>query len=587
MTTHMNIPEETDVLVIGSGAGAMLAANRAHDLGLKVHVIERSDRYGGTSALSGGGIWIPCNRDIGSADSRDDALAYLRACSEGRVAEDKLAAYVDNAAKMIEYLDQQVGVPCRAGFRFADYCQRLPGARDGGRTMFPEPVDGAPLGSDFFLQREAALGNKLFGRISLSMDDAAVLGGRAPGWRRRLLKLVTNYWFDFGWRRQTRRDRRLTMGSALVAGLRKGLRQRGVPVLLNTRFREFLVEHGRVVGVTVERDGNFSTIRARRGVIAAAGGFEQNQELRDRYYPVASSVSWTITVPHNNVGDTLLAGMKIGAATDLLGHAWWVPSVRLPALQTPNVDTRSGLFSERCQPHSLCINRAGQRFANEAMSYHDFGIAMMDDHARTGANLPCWMVFDAQFRAKSILGSLMPSSVMPDRVLPPEWWDTVIYRADTLAELAKKISVAPSVLASTVERFNGFARTGVDQDFERGKYSYDNVYCDPRHGPSPTLGTIEKGPFYAVRLDLGDLGTNGGLKTDQHGQVQGEDGKPLEGLYAIGNCSAAVTGGSYPGAGATLGPAMTFGYLAANHIAQQTLTSTGAAALPREAGLTA
>ncbi|WP_233809916.1 FAD-dependent oxidoreductase [Paraburkholderia sp. HP33-1] len=569
---HENIlstPDECDVLVIGSGAGGMLAANRARDLGLNVMVIERSDRYGGTSALSGGGIWVPCNRDMGDKDSREDALTYLRACSQGRVAEEKLCAYVDTAATMIDYLSNEVETPCHAGFKWADYCQKLPGAKDGGRTMFPEPVDAGILGDDFFRQREPAAFSKLFGRISLSVDDGAVLGARGPGWRRHLLKLLSGYWLDFGWRRKTKRDRRLAMGAALVGGLRKGLYKRKVPLYLNTRFRRFVVENGRVAGVVVLREGNEITIRARHGVIAAAGGYEQNQVLRNQYYPVPTEVSWTITVPHNNVGDTLLAGMEIGAATDLLGVAWWIPSIRLPAIHTPNADTRAGLFTERCQPHSLCVNRTGQRFANEAISYHDFGAEMIKDYELTGANVPCWMIFDSQFRAKSILGSIMPAKLMPDSALPQEWWDSVIYRADSVRELARKIGVPDETLSATVARFNQFARTGVDEDFQRGKYSYDNVYCDPRHGPSPTLGALEKGPFYAVRLDLGDLGTLGGLKTDHNGQVIDTDGKLMPGLYAIGNCSASVAGGSYPGAGATLGPAMTFGYRAANHIAQE------------------
>jgi 3-oxosteroid 1-dehydrogenase len=380
---------------------------------------------------------------------------------------------------------------------------------------------------------------------------------------------MANYWLDLGWRRQTRRDRRLAMGAALVGGLRRALKRRQVPLHLNTRFQAFLCENGRVVGASVLREGQLHTIRAGKGVIAAAGGFEQNQLLRDRYYPVPTQTSWTITVPHNNVGDTLLAGMALGADTELLGQAWWIPSVRFPALHTPNVDTRAGLFAERSYPHSLVVNRSGKRFANEAMSYHDFGSEMIKDQQETGMNLPCWMLFDAQYRAKSQLGGVMPSTMMPDAKLPREWWDNVIYRADTVEALARKIGVPGAALQHTVERFNGFARSGTDTDFERGKYSYDNVYCDPRHGPSPTLGTLEKGPFYAVRLDLGDLGTLGGLKTDLDGQVLDIQGKAIAGLYAIGNSSGSVMGGSYPGAGGTLGPALTFGYRAANHIAAQ------------------
>lgn len=567
-TPSMALPAVCDVLVIGSGAGALLAACRLQDLGLKAVLIERSDRYGGTSALSGGGIWIPCNREIGARDSRDAAMAYLRACTEGRVDEERLAAYVDTGPEMMDYLVNEVGVPCRAGFRWADYRQRLQGAVDGGRTMFADPFDGAELGEDFFLQRDQPLHHKLFGRISMSIEDGTILGGKARGWQLHLMKRLGGYWLDFGWRRKTSRDRRLAMGAALVGGLRCGLKRREVPLYLNTRLKEFIVEDGRVAGAVVEREGAIHTVRARRGVIVGAGGFEQNQALRDRYHPLPTQTAWTVTVPHNNVGDALLAAMELGADAELLDQAWWAPSVRFPAVQVPNVDMRIALFNERSYPHSLIVNRTGERFANEAMCYHDFGLEMIRDHQRSGANVPCWMVFDAQYRAKSVLGMLMPSVVMSDAKVPPEWWGNVLYRADSVEGLAAQIGVPAQALGRTVERFNRWAKTGVDEDFERGKYSYDNVYCDPRHGPSPTLGTLERAPFYAIRVDLGDLGTLGGLKTDLHGQVIDTKGRAMAGLYAIGNSSASVMGGSYPGAGGTLGPALVFGYRAANHMAE-------------------
>ena len=561
------VPKVCDVLVIGSGAGGMMAANRAHDLGLDTIVIERADLFGGTSALSGGGIWIPCNHDIKDRDSREDALTYMRACTKGHVAEAKLRAFVDSASEMMDYLHADLGVQCHAVPGLADYNQNLPGACEGGRTMFPEPFDAGELGDTFFQLRPAGFSGRFFGRINLSMRDAHILGGRASGWRTHFIKMVLAYWLDFSWRRRTKLDRRLTMGGALVAGLRAGLKRRAVPVILNTRFRRFIIEAGRVVGAVVQKDGTNRIVMARRAIIAASGGFEQNQMLRDRFLPVPTEAIWSATAANVNLGDALTAGLDIGAATDLTEFAWWSPTVRIPARETPNIDTRVALFSERSYPHSLCVNRNGDRFANEAMSYHEFGFAMMDDNEASGANIPCWMIFDGQYRAKSVIGSIKPSSIMPDRSLPPQWWDNVLYRADTLADLADKIDIPAEKLTATVERFNGFARQGVDPDFERGRYSYDSFYCDKSHRPNPTLGELSKAPYYAVRVDLGDIGTTGGLKTDEYGRVLDTGNEPIAGLYAIGNCSGGVTGGSYPGAGATLAPAMTFGFRAAKHIA--------------------
>ncbi|AQY65681.1 MULTISPECIES: FAD-binding protein [Pseudomonas] len=556
------------VLVVGSGAGALLAANRAHDLGMHVVVIEKSDRYGGTSALSGGGIWIPNNRDIRHQDSIEEALTYFKACTRGLVSDEKLLAYLDSAPEMVEYMHQQVGVKYNAVQGYSDYCQLLPGASDTGRTMFVEPVDAGILGDDFFALREADMGAKLFGRIALDYYDGQLLGARAKGWKRKIFSLIWNYWSDVAWRLKTRRDRRVTMGNALIAGLRIGLKTRQVPILLNTRLERFIVENGVVTGVVASRDGNEFSILASHGVIVASGGFEQNQTLRTSLLKAPTQAEWSVTPMHNNTGDALLAGESIGADTEFTHEAWWAPTVRIPAADTPNVNMRSALFIERSYAHSLCVNRLGKRFANEAMSYNDFGHEMLRDNADTGANVPCWFVFDANYRRKNILGRIMPGSIMPDSSLPPEWWDTVLYRADSLSVLASKIGIAPEVLDDTVQTFNGYAKTGIDLDFNRGHYSFDLFYCDPRHQPNPSLGALDKAPYYAIRVDLGDLGTKGGLKVDSDANVLDLEGNPIPGLYAIGNASGAVTAQSYPGAGGTLGPALTFGYRAANHIAR-------------------
>lgn len=556
------------VLVVGSGAGALLAANRAHDLGMHVVVIEKSDRYGGTSALSGGGIWIPNNRDIRHQDSIEEALTYFKACTRGLVSDEKLLAYLDSAPEMVEYMRQQVGVKYNAVQGYSDYCQQLPCALDSGRTMFVEPVDAGILGDDFFALREADMGAKLFGRIALDYYDGQLLGARAKGWKRKIFSLIWNYWSDAAWRLKTRRDRRVTMGNALIAGLRIGLKKRQVPILLNTRLERFIVENGVVTGVVASRDGNEFTIHASHGVIVASGGFEQNQTLRTSLLKTPTQAQWSVTPMHNNTGDALLAGESIGADTEFMHEAWWAPTVRIPAADTPNVNMRSALFIERSYAHSLCVNRLGKRFANEAMSYNDFGHEMIRDNADSGANVPCWFVFDANYRRKNILGRIMPGSIMPDSSLPPEWWDTVLYRADSLGALASKIGIAPEVLDDTVQTFNGYAKTGIDLDFNRGHYSFDRFYCDPRHQPNSSLGALDRPPYYAIRVDLGDLGTKGGLKVDSDANVLDLEGNPIPGLYAIGNASGAVTAQSYPGAGGTLGPALTFGYRAANHIAR-------------------
>lgn len=556
------------VLVVGSGAGALLAANRAHDLGMKVIVIEKSDRYGGTSALSGGGIWIPNNAGIKEQDSYEDALTYFKACTSGLVAEEKLRAYLDSAPEMVEYMRQGIGVKYNAVTGYSDYCQHLPGASDNGRTMFVEPVDAGVLGEDFFALREADMGAKLFGRVALDYYDGQLLGARAKGWKRKIFSLIWNYWSDIGWRVKTRRDRRVTMGSALIAGLRIGLKERGIQLLLNTRLERFIIEDGVVKGAVVSQNCNDFRILASQAVIVASGGFEQSQTLRNEHLPGRTLVEWSVTPMHYNTGDALLAGENIGAGTEFLHEAWWAPTVRIPAADTPNVNMRSALFIERSYAHSLCVNRKGKRFANEAMSYNDFGHEMIKDNASTGANTPCWFIFDARYRKKNVLGRIMPGSIMPDSILPPEWWDTVLYRASSIAELARKIGVDPGTLEETVSVFNGYAKTGIDLDFNRGHYSFDRFYCDPRHQPNPSLGALDRAPYYAIRVDVGDLGTKGGLKVDRDANVLDIEGRPIPGLYAIGNASGAVTADSYPGAGGTLGPALTFGYRAANHIAR-------------------
>jgi 3-oxosteroid 1-dehydrogenase len=557
---------EVDVVVVGSGAGALTAAVRAHDHGLKVLVIEKTELYGGTSAVSGGGIWIPNNDHIerdGGSDSEAEAMDYLRAATRGEVAEERLAAYVHQAPRMLRWVEKHTPVRYRAVPFYADYYQTLPGAKTGYRTLDPEPFDARCLGDELLYMRETSPTMLIFGRMGMTTFEAVTLLARLPGWKKLALRIFGRYWGDALWRLRSRRDRRLTMGSALVGALRRATLDRGIPLWIKTSMQSLVVESDRVTGVKVMRDGRPMTVMAQHGVVLAAGGFESNQRMREQYLPQPTNVKWT-AAPPCNTGDAIRAGQGIGAALDAMQHAWWTPTVHVPG-----EEKQRGLFSERALPGCVVVNRKGERFANEAMDYLDFVAAMYEDHEKTGANLPAFMVFDANFRHKYNAGPLVSGSVIPDRRLPADWLGKAYFRADTLGELARQIGVDAQALQRTVARMNEYAASGVDEQFGKGGNSYDRIYGDPSVQPNPCLGPIVKGPFYALKLDAGEIGTKGGLLTDAHARVLGLDGRPIRGLYACGNTSASITGPSYPGAGATLGPAMTFGFIAANDIAAQ------------------
>ncbi|WP_093559265.1 FAD-dependent oxidoreductase [Pseudoduganella namucuonensis] len=552
-----------DVVVIGSGAGAMTAAIRAADQGLSVVVIEQSDQYGGTSAVSGGAVWIPNNHQIaalGGSDSADEALAYLKAATRGEVAEERLRAYVDGAPRMVRYLEEKTRLRYRAVPAYADYYQDLAGAKPGFRSMDPMPFHAAELGPEFLRLREQSPGMLVFGRMTMTTFEAHTLMSRMHGWKKVALGMGLRYWLDLPWRLRSRRDRRLAMGNALVGALRRSMMDRNIPLWLDTAFESLHMDGGRITGVALRRDGRPLRVDAARAVILAAGGFERNQEMRERYLPTPTSSRWSATPPVNS-GAGIRAGMAVGAAVALMDQAWWTPTVAVPG-----EEKQRGLFFERHLPHSIVVNGRGQRFANEAGPYLDFVDAMYADHAKTGATLPAWLIFDAEFRRKYPCGPMLPGSVRPDGKLPPEWLGTVYHRADTLAGLARQIGVDAEGLARSVELNNSYAATGEDLQFGKGGNAYDRFYGDPSVRPNCCIGPISRGPFYAVPLDAGEIGTKGGLLTNEHAMVLDLAGAPIPGLYAIGNTSASITGRSYPGAGATLGPAMTFGFIAANHI---------------------
>lgn len=554
-----------DVIICGAGAGGMLAAVRLHDLGLRPLLIEKSSRYGGTSATSGGGIWIP-DHGIGvEPDSREQALTYLNAVSKGDFRTDKLTAYVDHGRDMIRFLSD-IGVQMMSIPGFPDYIAGAPGASTG-RSLFPVEMNGADLAEDFFHLRESPSGYRLFDRYALNLQQSFALSARPFGWQWTAAKLILKYWFDLRWRGKTAHDRRLTMGRALVGGLRKAMRDRQIPLLLNCALTGLVTEKGRATGVETLSRGRKTTFTARHAVILAAGGYEQNQALRDQLLPVPTSSKWSLTPKDMNVGDGLAAGTAIGADTESLGANWWAPSMQLPSRTVPNLDVAQPMFFDHRHPYSLCVNRLGRRFVNESCSYDEFGQAMIADHQKTGANTPCWMVFDAKFRKTYPCGAILPSFVMPDRRIPVEWWDSYVFKADSLGELAGKMAVDAATLTETVGRMNLYAATGRDEEFGRGQNRFDLFFGKQDVAPNPCMGPIDTGPFYAVQIDLGDLGTKGGLKTNANARVLTTQGDEIGNLYAIGNCAGSPFGNCYPGAGGTLGPATVFAYIAANDIA--------------------
>ena len=541
-----------DILVVGSGAGALTAALRAAEQGATVLIVEKSSQWGGTSATSGGGIWIPNShlaKAAGAEDSPAEAFDYVRALADPSVPDSLIQAYIQQAPLMLGWLEQTSPVRYLS-IPYTDYHAELPGGKLGYRTHLPTPLDGRDLGSDVLTIRPVAPAATLFGRINWSLAEAQPLLLRPPGWPKVLLRMLWRYYGDIGQRIRSRTDRFLTQGNALVGGLKMALNRYKTPLWLSAPLVELIRSGDRVVGAVVERDGKPERIEVRKGVILGAGGFERDASLRHQH--LGQSDPLKSGSQQNNTGDTLKAAMGIGASTRNLGHAWWAP-----VFSMPGEDRARPSFIERAMPGCIIVDSTGQRYLNEAASYHIVGQAM----ATHGAG-PSFIIFDETFRNKYPMGPLLP--------MVPLWLQSpgvrkVLKHAPTVEQLAAKIGIPADKLKDTIDRFNVGAREGKDPDFQRGEAAYDRFYGDPRVQPNPNLAPLETGPYYALPMYGGDIGTSGGLVTDENARVLDEAGHPIGGLYAIGNTAASVMGGSYPGAGSTLGPAMTFGFAAAKH----------------------
>jgi 3-oxosteroid 1-dehydrogenase len=554
--THWD--ETVDLLVIGSGAGAMTAALRAAHTGAKVLIVEKGRYYGGTSATSGGGLWIPANHlmpDCNIPDSADEALRYLTALCGDDVAAERLAAYVEHAPRMLRWLCDNSQVAFQAMSYYADYYQHLQGAKPGGRSIDPLPYHARHLGADFLDMQEPHVQTRVLGMIGYSNTEGAILLSKSPGWFKLMLRLAAAYFLDLPWRLRSRKSRRLTMGNALIGRLRKSLLERGVPIWLQSPATELLTDTGgAVIGARVMRAGTPCTVRAQHGVVLASGGFEHDPALRSRHLPSPTRSEWSAANPLNT-GDMLRAAQSVGAATALMDEAWWGPTIVVQG-----EDRARMLFTERSMPGAIVVNRAGRRFFNESVAYTAAVQAMYRPD-----NLPAWLIFDARYKREYPFGPLLPGGMHLNWLQPRRIRKDLLTQGHSIEQLAQALKIDARTLTETVTRFNTFARRGKDDDFQRGENPYDLIYGDVRIQPNPCLAPLTEAPFYAIEIFPGDIGTKGGLLTDVNARVLDESGTPIAGLYAIGNCSASVTGRHYPGAGATLGPAMTFGFLAAEH----------------------
>ena len=552
--------KEVDTLVVGSGAGGLLSALVAADNHADVLVIEKEAQWGGTSATSGAGIWIPNSdqaRAAGFEDNVDDAFKYVRALSKENVPDANIRAFVENASPMLRWVTNNTEISYQA-FPYPDYHAENPGGSPTGyRTHMPLPIDGKKLGKDVENLRFASPAASLFGYLNWHFDETYIILFRAPGWWWHLTKSLARYWFDWPFRFKSRKDRRLTLGNALLGGLRLAINEKKVPLWLESPLEELITEKGKVTGAIVRHEGKTLRIRAKKGVVLAAGGFDKNQMMRDENAPLYRNATYSGGTG-GNTGDSIRAGTAIGADTLNMQSAW-----AAPVFYVPGEDRGRLCTIERALPGCMMVNQKGERYLNEAASYHIVGQQMARRAAEHGDANPTWFVFDHKYRHNYPVGPLYP--IMPDWMQRGEVRG-ILKKGRTIEELAVHMGVPVDTLASTVARFNEHAVKGEDPDFRRGEAAYDKMYGDPRVGPNPCLAPLAKGPFYAMPIYPGDIGTNGGLLTDDKARVLDAKGKPISGLYAVGNNAASAMGESYPGAGVTIGPAMTFGYIAARHM---------------------
>lgn len=544
-----------DLLVVGSGTG-MAAALTAKERGLSSLVIEKTEYVGGSTARSGGAFWIPANpalRAGGSGDTLEKAEKYLDSLVKD-TSDSLWRAFLKNGTDTVNMLLRNTSMKISWAKGYSDYHAELPGGDPQGRTCECEPFDLNKLGKDIDRFRPPQM--------------------QAP-----IPMPVTGY--DYKWMNLMQRKplksiplivKRLIQGiggliigkkfvatgQATAAGLFAGVIDAGTPVWTNTKLVELLQDGDRVVGAIVEQNGKQVTINARRGVVLAAGGFDHNMPMRQKYQSPSLTVDRSLGAV-GNTGDAITTAETLNADTAFMNESWWYPSVA-PVKEGGDVQV---LLAERSLPGSFIVDATGQRFLDEAKDYMSFGQTMLEREKEGVPIGDLWMVFDQTYRNNYLLAG----AVFPKKPLPDSWYETgIAHNADSADELADNVGLPKDAFVAAFKRYNQFAEAGKDEDFHRGDTAYDRYYGDPTVEPNPNLRPLE-GKLYAVKVVLSDLGTCGGLVTDEHGRVLQKDQSPIEGLYAAGNTAANIFGRVYPGAGATIGQGLVYSYIAANHIA--------------------
>lgn len=559
--------QHCDVLVVGSGAGGLAAAVAAARQGLRVIVAEKDRFVGGTTALSGGFMWIPCNpvsqRD-GVQDSIEAARTYLRHEAGNHFNAACVDAFLANGPRAVAFFERETALQFEPASAFSDYHPTAPGGLPGGRSILAKPFSGKALGRELARLRPPLpeltfaglmIGSgpelKHFFNVTRSLRSAAYVAGRLTAHARDLAAHG--------------RGMRLTNGNALAGRLFRSALDAGVTVLTEAPAVQLIREGRAVTGAVLRTKGGEVRVTTRRGVVLAAGGFPQDRARRRTLFPHdPDGNSHFSPAPAGNTGDSLLLGEAVGAAVEL-GYpnaAAWVPVSRVP-----RKDGSYGVFPhfiDRAKPGLIAVRADGARFVNEANSYHDFIQALTAATPR-GAPVRAWLVVDHRFIRRFGLGFAKPFPVP----LGPQIRSGYLKHGSTLADLARAAGIDANGLARTVAVYNTDARAGTDTRFGKGSTAYNRFNGDPAYQPNPCLAPIEAAPFYAVEVVVGDLGTFAGLRTNGEAQVLDQEGRPIPGLYAAGNDMASIMGGNYPGGGITLGPAITFGYIAACHIAAQ------------------
>ena len=554
--------EQFDVVILGSGAAGLSAAITARAAGLSAVVLEKTEAFGGSTAVSGGAVWIPGNPGmaaLGHEDSREKVWSYLRATVGNHIRTEAMEAFLDQGPRMVTFMREKAGLELIPRAISPDYQPELEGAMPGGRSMDPAPFDGRRLGKLFHSLRAPYPSFLVFGGMMVNRKDIdALLGAkRSLSALRHSLGLVGRFARDrLRWGRGTR----LVMGNALAGQLLLAADQAGTVLRQNTTAARLLMDGRRVAGVALA-DG--AAIRARLGVVLATGGFGQNATLRTEHMPHAA-VHRSMS-PAGNTGDGLALARSAGAAMrqEGAGAAFWAPvSVLRERDGTETVFPH--LIMDRQKPGLMAVNAAGRRFVNEATSYHGFVEGMHRANDST-PSIPAWLVCDAAFLRRYGMGLVRPGGSALSRFLAAGY----MKQALTLDALAGAIGVPADALLASAAQMNEAARTGVDKAFGRGASAYDRYLGDPMHTPNPCLGPIATAPFYAIQVWPGDIGTATGLDTDAKARVLDEAGAPIPGLYACGNDMASIMGGTYPSAGITLGPNLTFGFIVGQELAEQ------------------